>query len=98
MNYKEKVIEIYVNGFIDNYEQNLENMQEVNNGIVAFYHKIIDDNYEAEFDLYDYPEYCERFIYHIQKKEFNTIDTRLVLEVLNNMVMDKVKVKMKDCA
>jgi hypothetical protein len=95
MNYKEKVIELYQNRLIDDYDKYIEYVDELNNGIIAYRESILRDhkNLDIEYELYDYGSFCNSFLEYIEKSTYDKVDTSLIASILNNMVIDKVKIK-----
>ncbi len=95
MNYKEKVIELYQNRLIDDYDKYIDYVDELNNGIITYRESILKDhqNLDIEYELYDYGSFCESFLGYIEKADYEKVDTSLIASILNNMVMDKVKIK-----
>lgn len=95
MGYKEKVIELYQNRLIDDYDKYIGYVEELNNGIITYRESILKDhkNISVEYDLYDYGSFCNSFLGYIEKTDYDVVNTSLIAAILNNMVIDKVKVK-----
>lgn len=95
MGYKEKVIELYQNRLIDDYDKYIGYVEELNNGIITYRESILKDhkNISVEYDLYDYGSFCDSFLGYIEKTDYDVVNTSLIAAILNNMVIDKVKVK-----
>ena len=93
--YKEKVIELYQNRLVDDYEMYIQYVEELNNGIIAYRENILKDhkNLDIEYELYDYGSFCEAFLGYIEKTEYNIVHPTLISHILNSMVIDKVKIK-----